>query len=153
KMDRAGRAGRRQLYDAAAVPARQVGVQPPPQALVEALRAIDVRHGHDDDLEFHVDHPGAEYCTWLCVTTLCAAHCSLPAGCCSACAASSPRLAPSIRLNAGNGWMTSASDLSGTPSLIARTSSPRISPARGVTSVAPINTRRSRSAMSFSAPL
>src|SRR5262245_25070721 len=63
KMDRARRAGRRQLYDATAVSARQVGVQPPPQALVEALRAIDVRHGHDDDLEFHVDHPGAEYRT------------------------------------------------------------------------------------------
>src|SRR5262245_15607010 len=118
-MDRARRAGRRQLHDAAAVSARQVGVQPPAQALVKGLRATDVRNGQDDDLEFRVDHPGAGYCTCLCVATLCAAHCPLPAGCYSACAASSPRLAPSIRLNAGNGWMTSASVLSGTPSLIA----------------------------------
>jgi hypothetical protein len=36
--------------------------------------------------------------------------------------------------------MTSASVCSGVPSLIASTSSPRISPARGVTSVAPIKT-------------
>src|SRR5437899_531924 len=36
--------------------------------------------------------------------------------------------------------------------LMATTSSPRISPARGVTSVAPMSTPRSRSATSFSVP-
>ena len=46
-------------------------------------------------------------------------------------AASWFRLSPSTRLNAGNGWMTSARVVSGVPSLIASTSSPTNSPARG----------------------
>ena len=37
--------------------AGEVGVQPPPQALVEALGAIDVGHRNDDDLELRFDHP------------------------------------------------------------------------------------------------
>ena len=37
-------------------PAGEIGVQPPPQALVEALGAIDVGHRNDDDLELRVDH-------------------------------------------------------------------------------------------------
>ena len=32
-------------------PVGEIGVQPPPQALVEALGAIDVGHRNDDDLE------------------------------------------------------------------------------------------------------
>ena len=33
----------------------EIGVQPPPQALVEALGAIDVGHRNDDDLELQID--------------------------------------------------------------------------------------------------
>jgi len=34
-----------------------VGVEPPAQAAVKALGAIDVRNGDDDDLELQVDRP------------------------------------------------------------------------------------------------
>ena len=37
----------------------EVGVQPPAQALVEPLGAIDVGHRKDDDLELQVDGRGA----------------------------------------------------------------------------------------------
>src|SRR5437899_2598042 len=70
----------------------------------------------------------------------------------AALAASSCSTAPKTRLNAGKGWMTSARVRSGVPAFRASTSSPRISPARGVTSVAPMSTPRSRSAISFKAP-
>ena len=33
----------------------EIGVEPPPQALVEALGAIDVGHRNDDDLELQID--------------------------------------------------------------------------------------------------
>ena len=33
----------------------EIGVEPPPQALVEALGAIDVGHRDDDDLELQID--------------------------------------------------------------------------------------------------
>src|SRR5262245_22762060 len=134
ELDRAGRARWRELDDAEAVSESVVGVQPPSELFVEVLGAIDVGHGDDDDLEFLIDRR--------------VAHCDLPA----AFAASAPRLSPSTRLNAGNGWMTSASAFSGMPSLMASTSSPRISPARGVTSVAPTSTPRAASATSLSAP-
>src|ERR1700682_136053 len=64
----------------------------------------------------------------------------------------SPSTAPSTRLNAGKGWMTSASSFTGVPTFTASTSSPRISPARGVTKVAPTKTPRPRSATSLIAP-
>ena len=50
----------------------EIGVQPPPQAPVEALGAIDVGHRNDDDLEFRVDRPGARDLGCLFV-----AHCVL----------------------------------------------------------------------------
>src|SRR5262249_9771385 len=137
EMDRTRRARRRELHDAAAA-ARQVGVQAPLEILVEPFRAIEIGDRNDHDFEFHVD--------------LGVAHDDLTGGWGCALAASWPRLSPSIRSNAGNGWITSARAASGTLSLIASTSSPTISPARGVTSVAPISTPRSRSATSFSAP-
>src|ERR1700688_3012244 len=52
--------------------------------------------------------------------------------------ASSPRAAPSTRLKAGNGWITSDSTRIGVPTFTARTSSPRISPALGLVRVAPM---------------
>src|SRR6266851_8458498 len=70
----------------------------------------------------------------------------------AALAASSCSTAPRTRLNAGKGWITSASVRRGVPALSASTSSPTISPARGVTSVAPTSTPRSRSPTSFNIP-
>src|ERR1700737_236686 len=66
--------------------------------------------------------------------------------------ARSPRTAPSTRLKAGNGWIRSASVRMGVATFTASSTSPRISPARGVTIVAPIRTPRLRSATSFSVP-
>src|SRR5262249_41880854 len=37
----------------------EIGVQPPPQALVEALGAVDVGHRKNDDLELRLDRRGA----------------------------------------------------------------------------------------------
>ena len=37
---------------------REIGVEPPPQALVEALGAIDVGHRDGDDLELQIDRRG-----------------------------------------------------------------------------------------------
>ena len=50
-----GEPGRRELDDAKLVTRGEVGVEPPPEAPVELLRAIDIRNRDDDDLEFHVD--------------------------------------------------------------------------------------------------
>jgi hypothetical protein len=49
--DRARRARRRELDDAEVVTGCEVGVEPPTQAAVKALGAIDVRNRDDDDLE------------------------------------------------------------------------------------------------------
>src|SRR6267378_2982733 len=54
ELDRAPRAGRRELDDPEAIIESEIGVQPPPQALVEALGAIDVGHRNDDDLELQI---------------------------------------------------------------------------------------------------
>ena len=55
ELDRAAGAGRRELDYAERVAAADVGVEPPPEALVELLRAVDVGDGDDDDLELQVD--------------------------------------------------------------------------------------------------
>jgi hypothetical protein len=34
----------------------EVGVEPPAQAVVEALGAVDIGNGDDDDFELHVGH-------------------------------------------------------------------------------------------------
>jgi hypothetical protein len=60
--DRAWRAGRRELYHPP-VAGGEVGIQPPAEAAVKALGAIDVRNRDDDDLELHVDLIIAH--TWL----------------------------------------------------------------------------------------
>jgi hypothetical protein len=54
--DRARRAGRRELDDPP-VAGGEVGIQPPAEAAVKPLGAIDVRNRDDDDLELHVDRP------------------------------------------------------------------------------------------------
>ena len=56
--DGARRAGRCHLHEPPVVAAGEIGVQPPTQALVEALGAIDVGHGNDDDLELQVGRCG-----------------------------------------------------------------------------------------------
>src|SRR5215467_1853212 len=102
-MDRTWRSGRRELHDAAAVTADEIGIEPPPQALIEALRAIEVGHRDDDDLEFHVGHLRAGDPGGLFAADLCAAHGDLLDSDAAAFSASSPRLAPSTRLKAGYG--------------------------------------------------
>ena len=59
ELDRAPRAGRRELDDPEAVIEREVGVEPPPEFRVELLRAVDIRDGDDDDLELQVDFGNA----------------------------------------------------------------------------------------------
>jgi hypothetical protein len=44
-LDRAPRAGRRELDDPEAVIEGEVGVEPPPEVPVELLRAVDIRDG------------------------------------------------------------------------------------------------------------
>src|SRR5262249_33408453 len=150
ELNGAWRAGRCHLHHPP-VRAGKIRVQPPPQALIEALGAIDVGDREDNDLEFQFDRCSASDISYVPIGRLRTAHCDLLDP--SAFAASSPRPSPSTRLKAGNGWMTSASVFNGVASLIASTSSPRISPARGVTRVAPISTPRVRSPTSFSTPL
>ena len=58
EVDRARRAGRCHLHHPPVLAAGEIGVQPPPQALVEALGAIDVGHRNDDDLELQIDRRG-----------------------------------------------------------------------------------------------
>ncbi len=57
ERDRCPGAGRRELNDPKPVHRGDVVVQPPPQALVEPLGAIDVGHRNDVHLESHVDLP------------------------------------------------------------------------------------------------
>ena len=56
--DGARRAGRCHLHHAPVLPIGEIAVHPPPQPLVEALGAIDVGHGKDDDLELLIDGRG-----------------------------------------------------------------------------------------------
>jgi hypothetical protein len=53
EVDRARRAGRRELDYPKLITPDEVGVKPPAQAAVEAFGAIDVRYRNDDDLELH----------------------------------------------------------------------------------------------------
>src|SRR4051794_4452223 len=54
ELDRARRVGRRELHRADVVADDQVDVEPPPEALIEALGPIDVGDGQRHDLERHV---------------------------------------------------------------------------------------------------
>ena len=55
ELDRALRVGRRELHRPDVVADDQVDVEPPSEALVEALRPIDIGDGQRHDLERHVD--------------------------------------------------------------------------------------------------
>ena len=55
EVDRALRVGRRELHPPDVVAGAKVGVQPPSEALIEALCLIDIRDGHRHHLELHVD--------------------------------------------------------------------------------------------------
>ena len=57
EVDRGRRARRRELYAPKMVTDDEVGIEPPAQAAVELLGAIDVRDGNGGDLELHVDRP------------------------------------------------------------------------------------------------
>src|SRR4029434_7271597 len=51
EVNRARRTGRCTLTCVKGVTMGEIAVEPPPQAFVEALRAIDIGHRKDDDLE------------------------------------------------------------------------------------------------------
>ena len=55
ELDRAPGARRRELDQAEVVTGGDVGVEPPAEARVELLRAVDIRDGDDDHLELRVD--------------------------------------------------------------------------------------------------
>jgi len=55
--DRASGARRRELDHTKVVTGGEVGVEPPTQAAVKTLGAIDVRNRDDDDLELYVGPP------------------------------------------------------------------------------------------------
>src|SRR5580693_3951866 len=65
-------ARRRELDHAVVVAGGEVSVEPPTQAVVKALSAIDVRNWDDDDLELHVDRPCRTHSgsPWLSYTVL-----------------------------------------------------------------------------------
>jgi hypothetical protein len=49
------RAWRREVHDPKLIVFHEIDVEPPTQLRIKLLRAVDVRHGNDDDLQFHVD--------------------------------------------------------------------------------------------------
>jgi hypothetical protein len=57
-MNRAGRAGRRQLHGSEVLPDHEIGIDTPPQSGVEGLGAVNVGYGNRDDLEFQIDGRG-----------------------------------------------------------------------------------------------
>ena len=73
-------ARRRELDDPEAVVDGDVGVEPPAEARVELLRAIDVGDRDDDDLELHVDRSGGGIFSRDLIVSLGAVHLDLP-GC------------------------------------------------------------------------
>jgi hypothetical protein len=54
ELDRAPRAGWRELNDPETVIEAKIGVEPPTEPLVELFRAVNIRDGDDDNLELHV---------------------------------------------------------------------------------------------------
>src|SRR5207248_640119 len=60
--DRASGARRRELDHAEVVTGGVVGVEPPPEPLVELLRAVDIGDGYDDYLELRGYSIGAHGC-------------------------------------------------------------------------------------------
>jgi hypothetical protein len=56
KRDRTPGAGRRELDDPNVFRWRHILVESPTQASIELLGSLDVGHGDDIDLQFHIDH-------------------------------------------------------------------------------------------------
>lgn len=59
ELDRAPRAGRRELDDPESGVEWEICVEPPPKLCVKRFRAIDISDWNDDHLELHVDSYGA----------------------------------------------------------------------------------------------
>src|SRR5204862_885084 len=82
ELDRA-RGARRGELDHPEVLVPEVRVQPPSEALVELLGAVDIRDGDDDGLELHVDSPAARVTAHGCPPNAASANdrrASAPAG-------------------------------------------------------------------------
>src|SRR5262245_24997969 len=105
ELNRTSGARRGELADVEPVVEGKVGILPPAEHPVETSGAIDVGHRNDDGLEFGVDRSGRWLLNGLFIVDLCAAHWTSWDFADSTFAASLLRLAPSTRLNAGNGWM------------------------------------------------
>src|SRR5712664_3582335 len=58
ELDRAPRAGRRELDDPESVVEWEICIEPPPKLCVKRFRAINIRDWNDDHLELHVDFRG-----------------------------------------------------------------------------------------------
>src|SRR5579864_5667952 len=58
ELDRAPRAGRRELDDPESVVEWEICIEPPPKPCVERFRAINIRDWNDDHLELHVHFRG-----------------------------------------------------------------------------------------------
>ena len=71
EMDRAAGARRRELDQAEIFAGGAVDVEPPSDALVKLLRAVDIRNGDDDDLELHVNSRDARLAGWSLARTPC----------------------------------------------------------------------------------
>jgi hypothetical protein len=69
--------GGRELYDPEAIIEREVGVQPPPEATIELLRAVDICDRDDDHLKLHIDSCDA-LVSYRFVTYFASFHCYLP---------------------------------------------------------------------------
>src|SRR5580700_1827460 len=59
ELDRAPRAGRRELDNAESVVEWEIRIEPPPKLRVKRFRAINIRDWNDDHLELHVHLRGA----------------------------------------------------------------------------------------------
>ena len=58
ELDRAPRAGRRELDDPESVVEWEICIEPPPKLCVKRFRAINIRDWNDDHLELHVHFRG-----------------------------------------------------------------------------------------------
>ena len=142
-----GGSRRRELDRSKVFPGHEISVERPSQPLVEGLGAINVGHRDGEDLEFQstvaaVETPVTDCCSVpTCVLLMVLSFGRDFRGELVQAFAKHP-------VERRKRMITSARIFSGVPSLIASTSSPTISPARGVTMVAPTRTPRSRSATS-----
>ena len=76
EMNRAWRSGRCQLHRSKVLPDHEIGVESPPQSVVEGLGAVNVGYRDGDDLEFQIDGRGGGNAggAWLFSADLRTAH-------------------------------------------------------------------------------